>query len=236
MRAKIIQYNSNDGTGLAVADNRQIDFSIRQWRSAVAPAINKWVDVEFNDETGDLESIAMVSDEVLLQQKTAEIKAKLGNAGVILSGHGGNLGQNILASVGIPIAIACVLYFLASNAFDFFYFNHSAKSSIWVAIHSVSLSRDFFSVATLKKLLLIFSWFSFLIPVFWKKRYANLFLVFPFAFVIAISFDILQPYEHIYTTRGMTPDWRYMGFGFYVCVLATGFMAWCGLRNFHKNP
>jgi uncharacterized Tic20 family protein len=52
MRAKIIQYDATAGSGIAnTEDGQQYDISIRQWRSASAPAVGQTIDITLENGT-----------------------------------------------------------------------------------------------------------------------------------------------------------------------------------------
>ncbi|MGH8191213.1 MAG: hypothetical protein ACREP2_07175 [Rhodanobacteraceae bacterium] len=76
MRGKIIQYNGADGSGTIVAEGKQHPFALAAWRGNNAPAVNKTVEVAFDDDT--IVAIAAVGDDVLLKEKAAELGGKFG--------------------------------------------------------------------------------------------------------------------------------------------------------------
>src|SRR5262245_50857699 len=76
MRGKILQYNGNDGTGTIVADGQQHKFSLSNWRGDTAPTVGKAVEVTMDG--GQVQSVMLVGDDVLMREKASEIGGKLG--------------------------------------------------------------------------------------------------------------------------------------------------------------
>ena len=108
MRGRILQYNGNDGTGVVVADGQQYKFALSAWKADTAPAVGKTVDVVLAD--GQVQSVTLVPDDVLMREKTAELTSKLSGM-VGAAGGAGGIGGVLLSKYGKPILIGFAVYF-----------------------------------------------------------------------------------------------------------------------------
>lgn len=251
MRGKIIQYNGNDGTGLISTGGRQFDFSIRQWQGDVAPTVNRVVEITLEGET--VARVSAVPEEVLLREKAAELKEKLGGAGNLLSAGGGDLGRNLLAQIGIPLAAAYGVFFLASLVVNF---GTVKTMGMGVGTTLYDLVAHFSQMGKGSYQVLLFgAYASFLVPVFWKHRFAPLATLLPVVMLLAFVAALYGDYANAnqtYVTQmnqvGSLFGGRAMGaakplyasfsdffsfsIGFYASLIAALLAGWQGVRKF----
>lgn len=247
MRGKIIQYNGNDGSGLISADGRQLDFSIRQWRGEMAPTVNRMVEIQLDGEA--VASVTAVPEDVLLREKAAEFKEKLGGAGSLLGAEGGNLGRNLIAQLGIPLAAAYGVFFLASLAVNFGTIKTmgmGVSTSLYdLVAHFSQMGKGSYQV------LLYGAYLSFLAPVFWKHRFAPLATLLPVVMLLAFVGALYGDYSNTNQTYmaqmsqvgslfggramgsvkplyGSFSDFFSFGLGFYLCLAASLAVGWLG--------
>src|SRR5688572_10097160 len=98
MRGKILQYNGNDGTGILVADGQQHRFTLASWKGDHAPAVGKTVEAQMAD--GQVQSVALVGDDILLREKAEELGGKLGG---LVGGLGGTLAKGGAGGSGVSL-------------------------------------------------------------------------------------------------------------------------------------
>jgi len=265
MRAKIIQYNSNEGTGLAAAEGRQIDFTIRQWRGEIAPSVNRVVEIEFDNETGAVASITPITEEALLKEKAAELKAKLGGVGEMLGGAsalfagGGDsaVAQTPWQRAGIPMLAAYAVFFFCTLLFDFATFKSFGMSASLGTMWGLGESLTRFvpgASGSTPKVFLILAWASVAAPMFARHRLAPLAAILPLLVVLGMVFHIGSAISELSRAasdmagalggafgRNMARDIEReaattysLQFGFYACLLASAFTAFCGVRKLIK--
>jgi len=252
MRGKIIQYNGNDGTGLMSTGGRQFDFSIRQWQGEVAPTVNRVVEITLEGET--VASVSAVPEEVLLREKAAELKEKLGGAGSLLSTGGGEFGRNLLAQLGVPLAAAYGVFFLASLVVNF---GTVRTMGMGVGTTLYDLVAHFSQMGKGSYQILLFgAYFSFLVPVFWKHRFAPLATLLPAVILLVFVWAIYGDYanataafdnemqmkmrlvgdtafgrkmlQETMSTRPSFSNFFSFGLGFYLCLAASLAVGWFG--------
>lgn len=179
MRGKILQYNGNDGTGIVVANDQQHKFTISVWKGASAPAVGKTVEIVLGD--GGVQSVTLVGDDVLLREKTAELTGKLGGlVSELGKGGAGGVAGTLVARFGKQVLVAYGL-FLISTLF-------------LPAINMPMLGNEpMFKLASILatlgggggiKLLLILSYLSLAVPLFWPDRRGWLALLLPLLTVL----------------------------------------------------
>jgi hypothetical protein len=185
MRGRILQYNSNDGTGIVVVDGQQQKFAIAMWKGDTAPAVGKTVEVVVAD--GQVQTVMLVSEEVLLREKTAELTGKLGSlvsglaSSVSKEGGGGvALGGSIIDRYGKPTLIAYAVFLIGTTIFK--------AISISNPILGGGMGWSMFDLAGFLsmtgsgggiKAMLILSYLSIAVPFFWRDRRAWLALLLP---------------------------------------------------------
>lgn len=251
MRGKIIHYRADEGSGLVSAAGRQYEFNIRQWQGEVAPTVNRVVEVALDEEY--VTRVALVPEDVLLRERATELKAKLGGAGNLLGAGGGEIGRNVLARLGLPLAIAYGVFFLASLFFGFGALKGITLGDTTTTLYGTVdlLARDGKSSLTL---LLFAAYASFLVPVFWKHRFAPLATLLPLLLVLVLLLQIygifsdataiyqkqVQEAQRLYGgfardmmkgARSPYPgfsDFFSFGLGFYLCLSASLAVAWLG--------
>lgn len=112
MRGKIIHYNGNDGKGLIAVGERQVPFSIGQWSSDSAPAVNQTVEVSL-DEVGSPTRIALVDTQTLAREKLSHFAALGGDQGQQAATKGKVVFQHISGRMGVSLMIVCAALFVA---------------------------------------------------------------------------------------------------------------------------
>lgn len=112
MRGKIIHYNGNDGKGLISAGERQLPFSISQWCSDSAPAVNQTVDVSL-DDTGALVRIVLLDGQTLAKEKLSQFASLGGDQGQQAATKGKAVFQQVSGRMGVSLMIVCAVLFFA---------------------------------------------------------------------------------------------------------------------------
>ena len=182
MRGKILQYNGNDGTGIFVADGQQHRFTLAGWKGDHAPAVGKTVEAVMAD--GQVQSVALVGDDVLLRERAEELGGKLGGLvgglGSTLAkggaGGGAALGGSIVERFG-AITLGAYAVFLVGTTM----FKAVSNSLIGFGFSMWQLASflSTFGGGGGIKLLLILSYLSILVPFLWRDRRAWLALLIP---------------------------------------------------------
>jgi len=172
MRGRILQYNGNDGTGIVVVDGQQHKFALAAWKADTPPVVGKTVDVVLAD--GQVQSVSLVPDDVLVREKTAEITSKLSGM-VGAAGGAGGIGGVLVNKYGKPLLIGFGVYFIATL------FLPAINAPM---IGNASLFKLAGLQATLGgggglKLLLILSYLGVVVPFFWPDKKAWLLLLLP---------------------------------------------------------
>jgi len=172
MRGKILQYNGNDGTGIVVADGQQHKFALSAWKADTPPMVGKTVDIVLAE--GQVQTVTLVPDDVLMREKTAELTSKLSGM-VGAAGGAGGIGGVLLSKYGKPILIGFGVYFIATL------FLPAINAPM---IGNASLFKLAGLQATLGgggglKLLLILSYLAAVVPFFWPDKKAWLLLLLP---------------------------------------------------------
>ena len=183
MRGKILQYNGNDGTGILVADGQQHRFTLANWKGDHAPAVGKTVEAMMAD--GQVQSVSLVGDDVLLREKAEELGGKLGGLvgglGSTLAkggagGGGAALGGSIVERFGAMTLGAYAVFLVGTTMFK------AVSNSLLGFGFSMWQLASFLSTfggGGGIKLLLILSYLSILVPFLWRDRRAWLALLIP---------------------------------------------------------
>ncbi|MES2124944.1 MAG: hypothetical protein V4503_09705 [Gemmatimonadota bacterium] len=184
MRGKILQYNGNDGTGTIVANGQQYRFTLASWVGDAVPGTGKTVEVDIAD--AQVRSVELVGDDVLMRERASEIGGKLGG---IVGGLGGTLAKSaaeragtgatpgtLTARYGTPLLIAYAVFLFGTTVFKA------------LTIPMLGVGWTLFDMAGFLsqlgggggvKMLLIFSYLSIGVPLFWHDRRAWLALLLP---------------------------------------------------------
>jgi len=236
MRGRILQYNSNDGTGIIVADGQQYKFGIATWKGDTAPAVNKTVEVVLVD--GQVQTVMLVSDDVLLREKTAELTGKLGSlVGGIASSvgkegaGGGSLGGSIVDRYGKPTLIAYGVFLIGTTIFK--------AVSISNPILGGGMGWSMYDMAGFLsmtgggggiKAMLILSYLAIAVPFFWHDRRAWLALLVP---VLTCLWALLKTRSAMgggFGPGGGGPSLTVLGF--YLPCVAALYLGFAGFKKF----
>jgi hypothetical protein len=223
MRGKILQYNGNEGTGIIMADGRQLKFNISIWRSDIAPTVGKTVDVAL--EGGEVQTVSVVGDDVLLREKTAELTGRLG--GVVgglgerlntpggMTAPGGAVGS-IITRYGVPLLAAFAVFLISSLAFD----------AITMQIFGVSDGQSLFDLSTALdntggggggvKPLLVLGYLSIAVPILWADKRGWLAMLIPLLAVLWGMWSV----RSATSAAGPLGDVFSYGLGMYLSLIA----------------
>lgn len=195
MRGKIIHYNGGDGKGLVAADGRQFAFSIDQWRSDSAPAVNQTVELVIEGDT--LQSLARVSDEALLKERANELAGRLGGMGGAALGSlksaspGAAEGlQGGVARLGKPLLVIHALFALAALFFAYIKITPPFGGSVSYSLVGLSGLSEQLGGSVGGALLPWLAILSIGLPVFWRSRWAWLALLLPLLATIKPMLDV----------------------------------------------
>lgn len=231
MRGRILQYNSNDGVGIIVADGQQHKFAIANWKGDTAPAVGKTVEVVLAD--GQVQTVMLVSDDVLLREKTAELTGKLGSlvggiAGSAGGGGAGGLGGSIIERYGKPTLIAYAVFLIGTTLFK----------AVSVSMLGSGMGWSMFDIAGFLsmtgggggiKALLILSYFSIAVPFFWRDRRGWLALLLP---VITCVWALLKARSAMGGDMGGGGGPSLGILGFWLPCAAAAYLGFAGFKKF----
>lgn len=218
MRGKILQYNGNDGTGILVADGQQHRFTLASWKGDHAPAVGKTVEAVMAD--GQVQTVMLVADDVLMREKASEFTDKLKGLGssIAAQGGGGNLGAGIVALYG-PIILAAYAVFLIATLF------FAAISIPLVGLIGGGGGPTLWALSGLSgglKLLLLLSYLSIGVPFFWRDKRGWLALLVP---ALTMIFVVIK-------ASGMGGLGSVSVLGFWLPAVAAAYLAFAGFRKF----
>ncbi len=238
MRGRIIHYNASDGKGLIAANERQFAFDIGQWRSDSAPAVNQTVELNLVEDT--LQSLARVSDEVLLKEKASELAGKLGGVGgaALDSLRAGAPDtatgmQGIVARMGKPLLILHAVFAVSALMLPYL----TIKAPMGPATRSFTLAgladlSQALGTAVGGSLLPWLAILSIAVPLFWRSRWAWLALLLPLLATLKPALDLFSAVRQV-TAQASQFDARVgsavakqlldmlgTGIGLWLCLLA----------------
>ena len=221
MRGKILQYNGNDGTGIIVADGAQHRFSVTHWKADTAPVVGKTVEMVMAD--GQVQSVSLVGDDVLMREKASELGGKLGGlvgglAARSGEGGGGNVGANLVAFYGVPTLVAYGVFLIATLFF-------AAISIPMMGMLGGGGGPTLWALSGLSgglKLLMVLSYLSIGVPFFWRDKRAWLALLVP-ALTMVIA---------VVKANSMGGLSSLAVLGFWLPVAAAAFLGFVGFRKF----
>jgi len=228
MRGKILQYNGNDGTGIVVVDGQQHKFAIAAWKGATAPAVGKTVEVVVTD--GAVASVALVGDDVLLREKTAELTGKLGHLvgemGSGLSKAGGSgAAASVIGKLGRPVLVAYGVFLLSTLAFNF----------ISVSMLGMKQGQPLFDLSAmlsqmgggggLVKVVLLLAYVSIGVPFFWPDKRGWLAFLLP---LVSVLYGVWA----VKRAAGPMGQMFDFGIGCYLAALSAVVIAGGGLKKF----
>lgn len=233
MRGKILQYNGNEGQGVIVADGNQYGFRIASWKGDIVPAVGKAVEVTLAD--GQLQSVAVVPDDVIMREKTAELTGKIGaivgdlGSGLAKAGAG-TAGGSIVTFYGRNLLIAYGVFLLGTiflNAISLNFFGTSQGQPLF---ELASMLNQFGVLKGLKAGLLL-SYAGFAVPYFWRDRRGWLLLALP---LLVVLYAIWSGVRTIGAGGGGDGPGIFdlLGLGAYLSLLSGLVLAGGGLKRF----
>jgi hypothetical protein len=228
MRGKILQYNGSDGRGIIVVDGQQHPFGIGAWKGDVAPVVGKTVEVGLVN--GQIDTVSLVGDDVLLKEKTAELTGKLGSfVGDLSKGSAGGAGGTIVQFYGRNLLIAFGVFLIGTvflNAISMNFLGVSQGQTMW----NIAKMMEAFGGGSIKTLLLL-SYLGFAVPFFWKDKRSWLVLLLP---LITILYAFWQGRKMMGGGGGMGGGsiFDVLGLGFYVSAAAAIFIGLTGFKRF----
>ena len=233
MRGKILQYNGNDGTGIIVADGQQHRFALTQWKGDSVPALGKTVEVVVTD--GQVQTVMLVGDDVLMREKASEIGGKLGEfvgglGSSIAKGGAGGVGPvtggAIVERYGMPTLIAYGLFLIGTTMFKAV--SIAVMGAGW-SMWQLAAFLSAFGGGGGIKLLLTLSYLSILVPFFWRDRRAWLALLLPLLTMVWAVIKALTSGNE----GGGGPSVGDFGIlGFYLPLVAAAYLGLTAWRKF----
>lgn len=242
-RGKIVQYDGAKGTGIVVVDGQQMAFEITQWRGNDAPALNRLVEVV--DEAGSVLSVSPISEAAVLKEQTQAVQQQV-------QARGKAIYAQVVETYGLPSAIAYVIFVVATYLLTF------VTVKVFMASNAMTLSQLVTQFGAMGKtsLLGLLFWLALLapiIPFFIKTRLAWLGLVVPAVLVLFAGYQIWSEYRssiesmrEIRSAMSMLgggssgssvsfSDIMSLGFGFYLSLLASVFLARVGIQRYRAQ-
>lgn len=189
MRAKIIQYNSTAGTGVASANGQQYDFTIRHWRSDSAPAADQTIDITLED--GVVSAIFVVPTDILAREKASQF-ANHFSAQLAATRVRSGLATEAFNYLSMPVLAAYTVFVLSATAFN----------AISVNIFGVKQGVTLWNISDVAgqlgsgggRFLLILSFASIVVPLAWRDKRAWLAMLFPAVLLVKLGFDIMSAF------------------------------------------
>lgn len=252
MRGRIIHYNANEGRGLiAGEDQQQYPFEIVQWRSSVAPAMNQTVQLDLAN--GKVSAVTRISDEDLLKEKASALAARLGSsAGAALQGlkatsaDGGNPAAAWIERLGKPVVIAQAAFAVGALFLTFVTVTPPmGLGSRSFSLLSLSDLSEVLGASVGGSLLPWLAILSFLVPLFWKNRWAWMALLLPLLATVKPFVDIASAARKVASAFGgdigsrmaeQLAEMIAMGLGAWVCGLSALFLAAIAVKRAMLPP
>ncbi|HEX5004119.1 MAG TPA: hypothetical protein VFV65_02330 [Gemmatimonadales bacterium] len=235
MRGKILQYNGNDGTGTIVAGGEQHRFALGDWKGDAVPAVGKAV--EFSLVEGRVQSVTLVSDDVLMREKASEIGGKLGG---LVGGLGGSLARAGADGGGGALAGSIVDRYGRGTLAAYAAFLVGTTMFQAISIAMLGAGWTMFQLAGFLsmvgggggiKMLLTFSYLSIAVPLVWRDRRAWLALLLPLLTVVWAVIRALSASSGGGGGSGLGPG-DFGVLGFYMPMAAAIYLGLTGFRKF----
>jgi len=237
MRGKIIQYNGTEGRGVIIAEGSQYPFTITSWTSESVPAAGKTVEIELNE--GVAAAVSLVTDDILLKEKTAELGGRLGTAlgNIDLASLQGNGGSLIVARYGKVLLGAYALFVIGSLAFN----------AVSMSMLGNSMGKSLFAVTSLLsemggdgggsvKMMIIMAYIGAALPIVWADRRAWLALLLPLVATLWAIFAVMKIMDSLGGgIMGDMSDLVSIDFGFYLSLVAAIVLAAGGVKRFLRT-
>jgi len=237
MRGKIIQYNGTEGRGVIIAEGSQYPFTITSWTSESVPAAGKTVEIELKE--GVAAAVSLVTDDILLKEKTAELGGRLGTAlgNIDLASLQGNGGSLIVARYGKVLLGAYALFVIGSLAFN----------AVSMSMLGNSMGKSLFAVTSLLsemggdgggsvKMMMILAYIGAGLPIVWPDRRAWLALLLPLVATLWAIFAVMKIMDSLGGgIMGDMSDLVSIDFGFYLSLVAAIVLAAGGVKRFLRT-
>lgn len=232
MRGKILQYNGNDGTGIFVADGQQHRFTLASWKGDHAPAVGKTVEAVMAD--GQVQSVALVGDDVLLREKAEELGGKLGGlvgglGGTLAKGGAGGgaaLGGSIVERFGAMTLAAYAVFLIGTTMFKAV---SNSLIGFGFSMWQLASFLSTFGGGGGIKLLLILSYLSILVPFLWRDRRAWLALLIP---LVTMIWAVIRALSAGGSGGGGVDMGDFGILGFYLPLIASVVLGLAGFRKY----
>jgi hypothetical protein len=233
MRGKILQYNGNDGTGIIVVDGQQHRFALAHWKGDTAPAVGKTVEVVVTD--GQIQTVMLVGDDVLMREKASELGGKLGGlvGGLASSlpkggaGGGAVTGGAIVERYGMPTLVAYGLFLIGTTMFKAV--SAAMLGAGWTLFQLAGFLSTFGGGGGIK-MLLVLSYLSVGVPFLWRDSRAWLALLLP---LLTMIWALIKAFSAGGGGGGGGIGAGDLGiFGFYMPLVAAAYLALVGFRKF----
>lgn len=248
MRGRIIQYNGADGSGIIMAQGKQYRFTIAAWKAESVPAAGKTVEIA--TEGDDITGVMLVSDDVLLKEKAAELGGKLSSAlgNIDLSSLKGNGGAAAI-DVGSIFANAIVERYgkVLLGAYVLFLIGSLVLTAVSVGIMGNSMGKSLFEIASLLsqlganggggiKLMLVLAYIGVALPIVWKDKRAWLALLLPLVATLWAAVALMRISSSMSGgIMGDMSDLFSIDLGFYLTGLSALVLAGGGAMRFLRG-
>jgi hypothetical protein len=232
MRGKILQYNGNEGQGVIVADGTQYGFKIASWKGDSIPAVGKAVDLSVAE--GQVLTVMVVPEDIILREKTAELGGKLGaivgDIGSSLAKAGaGSSGGSIVTFYGRALLVSYGVFLLGTlflDAISISFFGASQGQPLW----DLATLLGQFGVVKGIKVGLILSYVGFAVPYFWRDRRGWLILALP---LLVVLYSLWSASRAIGGgPGGGASDLFSLGIGAYLSLASGAVLAAGGVKRF----
>ena len=229
MRGRILQYNPNEGTGIVVADGQQHKFALAAWKGETVPTVGKTVDLVLAD--GQVQSVTLVPDDVLLREKTAELTGKLSGM-VGAAGGAGGIGGTLVAKFGKAILISYGVFLIATLFLPAINMPMIGGESMFKLAGMMAAMGGGGGV----KFLLILSYLCIAVPFFWPDKRGWLALLLPLLTVLWALFSARKATGGPMGGGGSLGDvFGILGVGFYLAIVAAVVLAVSGFNRFRAS-
>lgn len=224
MRGRILQYNGNDGTGVVVADGQQYKFALVAWKADTPPTVGKTVDLVLAD--GQVQTVSLVPDDVLMREKTAELTGKLSSM-VGAAGGAGGIGRALVTKFGKTILIAYGVFLIATLFLPAINSPMIGGASMFKLAGMLAVMGGGGGV----KLLLILAYLGMAVPFFWPDRKGWLALLLP---LLAVLWALWQARSATSGGGGgsIGDVFGILGVGFYLALVAAVVLALNGFKRY----
>jgi hypothetical protein len=177
---------------------------------------------------GQVQSVMVVGDDVLMREKASELGGKLGGlvGGLASGAGGGNVGSSIVELYGVPTLAAYGVFLIGTTMFK----------AVSVAIMGVGWTMwqlasflSAFGAGGGIKMLLILSYLSILVPFFWRDKRAWLALLLP---LLTMVWSVIRALTSGGGGDGGVGLGSFGILGFWLPLVAAVYLGLVGFRKF----